>query len=84
MLRRGVGRCVAERACPDDWLGVVISNDLPTNGNRFLIIHNGREIDVRIAIPLANPAVHGGVYALAKFAESGERDLIARPDAEYR
>jgi hypothetical protein len=28
--------------------------------------------------------VHGGVYALAKFAESGERDLIARLDAEYR
>jgi hypothetical protein len=84
VLGRGVGRCVAERACPHDRSGVVISNDLPTNGSRFLIIHDGREIDVGIAILLADPAVHGGVYALAKFAESSERDLIARLDAEYR
>ena len=29
VLGRGVGRCVAERACPHDRSGVVISNDLP-------------------------------------------------------
>jgi hypothetical protein len=41
-------------------LGVVVSNDLPTNGSRFLIIDNGRKIDVQIGVPLAEPAVHGG------------------------
>jgi hypothetical protein len=41
-------------------LGVVVSNDLPTYGSRFLIIDNGRKIDVQIGVPLAEPAVHGG------------------------
>jgi hypothetical protein len=45
---------------PHDRSGVVISNDRPTNGSRFLVIHNGRDIDVHIGIPLADPAVHGG------------------------
>ena len=54
------GGVAAERACPHDRSGVVISNDLPANGSRFLVIHNGREIDVHIGIPLADPAVHGG------------------------
>jgi hypothetical protein len=40
--------------------GVVISNDLPANSSRFLVIHNGRNIDVHIGVPLADPAVHSG------------------------
>ena len=43
----------------ENYSGVVISNDLQTNGGRFLIIDNGRKIDVQIGVPPADPAVHG-------------------------
>src|SRR6476646_2276216 len=44
----------------ENYSGVVISNDLQTNCGRFLIIDNGRKIDVQIGVPPADPAVHGG------------------------
>jgi hypothetical protein len=54
-------RCSAPGGCgPARHLGVVVSNDLLTNGSRFLIIDNGRKIDVQIGVPLAEPAVYGG------------------------
>src|ERR1700737_1512445 len=60
---------------PHDRSGVVISNDLPTNGSRFLVIHNGREIDVHIAIPLADPAVHGSKVIRLDNRYAGATDL---------
>ena len=68
---------------PHDRSGVVISNDLPTNGSRFLVIHNGREIDVHIAIPLADPAVHGSKVIRLDNRYAGATDLSCQRPSSF-
>ena len=51
--------------------GVVIGNDLPGNDSRFLIIDNGRKIDVHVRVPLPDVAMHGS--KVVRTRRSGRR-----------